>query len=65
MREHIIFDGKNLVRERIITKKGEGYIISGILGGLRTEKRQWNPKSSNSFPFIFYFLSLGLCNILI
>ena len=45
------------MRERIITKKEEDCIISGNLGGLRTERRQWNPKSSNSFSFIFYFLS--------
>jgi len=38
-------------------RKGEDHIISGILGGFRIERRQWNPKSSNSFPFIFYFLS--------
>jgi len=46
-----------MVRKRIITKEGEGCVISGNLGGIRTEKRQWSPKSSNSFPFIFYFLS--------
>jgi len=53
----VIFDGKDLVRECIITKKEEGHVISGNLGGLRAEKRRWNPKSSNNFPFIFYFLS--------
>ena len=47
------------MRERIITKKEEGYIISGNLGGLRRERRQWDPKSSNNFPFIIYFLSFG------
>jgi len=45
------------MKEHIITKKGEDHVISRILGGLGTERRQWNPKSSNSFPFIFYFLS--------
>jgi len=45
------------VRKCVIIKKEEGHVISGILGDLRTEKSQWNPKSSNSFLFIFYFLS--------
>ena len=53
------------MKEYVITKKGGGCVISGILEGLGTERRRWNPKSSNSFPFIFDFLSLGLCNILI
>ena len=53
------------MKEYVITKKEGGCIISGILEGLGTERRRWNPKSSNSFPFIFDFLSLGLCNILI
>jgi len=44
---HII-DGK---------ETGEGHIISRILGGLRTRRSQGNPKSSNSFLFIFYSLS--------
>jgi len=56
---HVIFDGKNLVREYVITKKGEGCVISGILGGLRTERSQWNPKNSNSFLFISHFLSFS------
>jgi len=45
------------VKKCVITKKGEGHVISGNLGGLRTERRRWNPKSSNIFSFIFYFLS--------
>ena len=53
------------MKECIITKKEGGCVISKILGGLGTERRQWNSKSSNIFPFIFYFLSPGLCNILI
>ena len=53
----VIFDRKDLVRERVIIKTGEDHVISRILGELRTEKSQWNPKSSNSFLFIFYFLS--------
>jgi len=53
------------MKEHVITKKGGGCVISEILEGLGIERRQWNPKSSNSFPFIFYFLSSGLCNILI
>jgi len=53
------------MKEHVITKKGGGRVISGILEGLGTKRRQWNPKSSNSFSFIFYFLSSGLCNILI
>jgi len=40
-----------------LQRKEEGCIISGILGGLRTERSQWDPKSSNIFPFIFDFLS--------
>jgi len=44
------------VREHIITKKEEGHVISGNLEGLRAERRQWNPKSSNSFPFYILFL---------
>jgi len=47
----------DLVRECVIIKKGGGHVISGILGGLKTARRQENPKSSNSFPFIFDFLS--------
>ena len=54
---HIIFDRKDLVKGCIIIKTGENHVISRILGELRTEKSQWNPKSSNSFLFIFYFLS--------
>jgi len=53
------------MKEHVITKKEGGYVISGILRGLGTERRQWNSKSSNNFPFIIYFLSFGLCNILI
>jgi len=45
------------MKECVIIKKGGDHVISGILGGLGTEKRRWNPKSSNSFPFIFDFLS--------
>jgi len=45
--EHVI-DGK---------ESGEGYVISRILGGLRARKSQGTPKNSNSFLFIFYFLS--------
>ena len=47
------------MKECVITKKGEGHIISGILGGLGTKRRQWNSKSNNNFPFIIYFLSFG------
>jgi len=47
------------MKKYVITKKREGHIISGILGGLGTERRQWNSKSSNNFPFIIYFLSFG------
>ena len=57
MGECVIFNGKDLVREHVITKEGEGCIISGNLGGLRRERRRWDPKSSNNFPFIIYFLS--------
>ena len=45
------------MREYVITKKGGDYVISRILRGLRTVRKQENPKSSNSFPFIFDFLS--------
>ena len=44
------------MKERVITKKEGGHVISGILGGLRTERRRWNPKNSNSFPFYILFL---------
>ena len=45
------------MRGHIIIKTGEGHVISGILGGLRTERGRENPKSSNSFLFTFYSLS--------
>jgi len=45
------------VRGHVIIKTGEGHIISRILGGLRQERSRGNPKSSNSFLFVFYFLS--------
>jgi len=45
------------VREHVIIKTKEEHVISRILGGLRTERSQGNPKSSNSFLFIFYSLS--------
>jgi len=34
----IIFDGKDLVRERVIIKTGEDHVISRILEGLRTKR---------------------------
>jgi len=49
--------GNEVDHYSIIIKTGEGHIISGILGGLRIERSQGNPKSSNSFLFIFYSLS--------
>jgi len=49
------------MRGHIIIKTREEHVISRILGGLRTEKSQGNPKSRNSFLFIFfsflYFIS--------
>ena len=43
-----IIDGKEI---------GEGHVISRILGELITRRSRGNPKSSNSFLFIFYSLS--------
>jgi len=45
------------MRGHVIVKIEEDCIISRILGGIRIERSQWNPKISNSFIFIFYFLS--------
>ena len=35
---HIIFDGKDLVRERVIIKKGEGHVSLRSLGGISERK---------------------------
>jgi len=43
------------VREHIITKKGEGYVISRILGGLGQKGTEGNPKVI-IVPFL-YFIS--------
>ena len=50
------------MRECVITKKGEGHIISGDLGGLRTERSDEILKVV--IVSLLYFISWvsGLCN---